>query len=960
MAILSTPLIDEPVFTCAKLVLISGCLPNAEVTIFAVAMDMLFSSSVLIGTSQASSTSPQVYEIDDTKITVGTKLYVIQKMTQSDGSQQESPQPSDDGTNIPYITVQNALSVEAPHIDAPLVECALCIRVKGILPGAMVEVSASVRQTLGEPPKLRTKIIGQTPTFSSDTDVSIEPLKVGQTIDSRQWLCDQNNTSAPSLAVSVSLVPKHDKTFLQIPEISEPIFPCQEYIGVTNCLPGAQIELFVNNEPDVGATGCATTPTTVIWPSNQLREGDTLQVQQTLCDGELVSELSPPDVKVVSSQLLPQPGIISPLYEGDTIISLQATVSGEIVTIEGNDQQIGMGGSGGSETTLSMSPVKEGMRIVAKVTLCDGSKTSRPVYVLPRPEKILPPTVERPVFACTQHIGITNFLPGAKITVYAAQDSLQPMEIGVARLFTGGVATITPVVFLKKDWQIYATQEIGGILSDPSDSVTVQEIITLPPFTVHKKLFTCAHCLLVENVVPGSRVDVYQNSRWIGGTYTTDKTAQIAVAPSLEKVPPITLNQQVCSLTNSIVTQVDSDALIRIPTIIEARPDSFSVTVTNVFPGAIVEIVETTRYNSVIGRGCLADVSGTIPLEVPLVLGDSVIARQTMCAPSDYSQPFVVNEPSYWPLGQGPYAVGSIEVDNIPIGSELQVEASGFSFLQNGNLGIIHYPSTVEGGNVLANGAFPLIAFAHAKNPDGSVEAVNQGFYLRYDYRQLNTILKHLASWGFVCIASSMFWASPGGDKREYLLRDEINYMFAKNHSDPMFHNKINENQLAIMGHSTGGWGALTLATSTLSGLVEVALKIKAVALIAPAVWNDQWSLARQISPRPLIVLDGTEDISGDGAGPAPRGIFDHAIPPKIYVRITGANHFGYTDSLTDVNDGNPGQILPREEQQTIAIGYLTAFFTRFLNNNRDEEAYLRGRPIETLEGYTILVESQF
>ncbi len=791
MAILSTPLIDEPVFTCAKLVLISGCLPNAEVTIFAVAKDLLFSSSVLIGASQASSTSPQVYEIDDTKITEGTKLYVIQKLTQSDGSQQESPQPSDDGTNIPYITVQNAFDVEAPHIEAPLVECAQCIQVKGMLPGAMVEVAASIRQTPGVPPTRRTKIIGQTPAFASDTDVSIEPLKVGQTINSRQWLCDQNNTSDSSLTVSVSPVPKHDKTFLQIPEIVEPNFPCQDYVVVTNCLPGAQIDLFVNNEPDAGATGCATTSTTVIWPSNQLHEGDTLQVQQTLCNGELVSELSPPDVKVVSSQYLPRPSIMSPLYDGDTIISLQATVSGEIVTIEGNDQQIGMGGSGGSETTLSMLPVKEGMRIVAEVTLCDGSKTSRPVYVLPRPQKILPPTVKGPVLACTQHIVITDFLPGAKITVYAVQDSLQPMEIGLARIFTGGVASITPVVFLKKDWQIYAIQEIGGIPSDPSDRVTVQEIHTLPRFTVHKKLFTCAHCLSVENVVPGSCVDVYQNSRWIGGTYTTDRTAQIAVAPPLAKVPPITLSQQVCSLTNSIVTQVDSDALIRIPSIIEALPDSFSVTVNNVFPGAIVEILETTRYNSIIGRGCLADSSGTIPLEVPLVLGERVIARQTMCEPSDYSQPFAVNEPSYWPLVQGPYAVGSIEVDDIPIGSEMQAQASGLPFLQNGNLGIIHYPSTVEGGNVLANGAFPLIAFAHAKNPAGSVEVENQNIILRYDYRQLNMILEHLASWGFICIASSMFWAGIGGDKREYLLRDEINYMFAKNHSDPMFRNKI-------------------------------------------------------------------------------------------------------------------------------------------------------------------------
>jgi predicted dienelactone hydrolase len=205
-----------------------------------------------------------------------------------------------------------------------------------------------------------------------------------------------------------------------------------------------------------------------------------------------------------------------------------------------------------------------------------------------------------------------------------------------------------------------------------------------------------------------------------------------------------------------------------------------------------------------------------------------------------------------------------------------------------------------------------------------------------------------------------MFWASPSGDKREYLLRDEINYMFAKNQSDPMFHNKINENQLAIMGHSTGGWGALTLATSALPGLVEVAVKIKAVSLIAPAVPGDQWPLAGQISPRPLIVLDGTEDISIDGADGDPIAIFDNALPPKIYVKITGANHFGYTDSLTDLNDGTPGQTLPREEQQTIAEGYLTAFFTRFLTNKLAEEAYLRGQPIETLEGYAISVKSNF
>ena len=109
MANLSAPTVSEPIYDCAERVVVSGYVPGATIDIYA--------DAVRIGGGVSFSGSGQVFGVPPANMVAGTKIKATQT---SDG---------DTSPSSPEVTVQTPLSVDPPVLDAPLLECARCVRV---------------------------------------------------------------------------------------------------------------------------------------------------------------------------------------------------------------------------------------------------------------------------------------------------------------------------------------------------------------------------------------------------------------------------------------------------------------------------------------------------------------------------------------------------------------------------------------------------------------------------------------------------------------------------------------------------------------------------------------------------------------------------------------------------------------------------------------------------------------
>jgi hypothetical protein len=225
-------------------------------------------------------------------------------------------------------------------------------------------------------------------------------------------------------------------------------------------------------------------------------------------------------------------------------------------------------------------------------------------------------------------------------------------------------------------------------------------------------------------------------------------------------------------------------------------------------------------------------------------------------------------------------------------------------------------------------------------------------------------MLRHVASWGCVCIAPDLSWL-PGGfsisemwaqdafDLRGVVLVAYYTYL-ASVLNKGFFANQLDLSRVVVVGHSTGAGGA-THAGSVIAGFSHP--KSLAYGLLAPipgAVTADV---------HPLLVLGGGRDTM---QGADPVGAYTAGGAPKTLVTIPGANHFGYT-SLCDANNtclpygvGDPAGTILRADQQLAGAAYLTALVRYTALNDGRMRPYLAGaKPMEGLDALTIQVQSQ-
>ena len=347
----------------------------------------------------------------------------------------------------------------------------------------------------------------------------------------------------------VSAIRETQEGSLPIPEVQDPLYACQQYAVINNCLPGSDIEIYVDKISR--AVICAGNTSVLVWSSSIVGgyvEGKSITVRQTVCDKRITSRISVAVIVKPSSEI-PRPAIRIPLYDGDSNIVIAMTVAGEVITVESDGIQIGMGGASGGDSILNIDPkLVAGSRIVAKVELCGAKKTSFPVIVSNRPSSIPQPIITEHLYSCSEIVQVHQLLPGATVRVYATK-GIHTTLLGISKT-SEEFHRIGVMPLLQEGWEITANQELGGIRSHDSDQITVQADPHFPRPTLQIPIYECARCIRVNNVIHSARIDIYKNELWIGGADASTTSADVEVFSSLTSGAQITAIQTLCDHSN--------------------------------------------------------------------------------------------------------------------------------------------------------------------------------------------------------------------------------------------------------------------------------------------------------------------------------------------------------------------------------------------------------------------------
>jgi Chlorophyllase len=263
----------------------------------------------------------------------------------------------------------------------------------------------------------------------------------------------------------------------------------------------------------------------------------------------------------------------------------------------------------------------------------------------------------------------------------------------------------------------------------------------------------------------------------------------------------------------------------------------------------------------------------------------------------------------------------------------------------------------------MSKGPYPLLLYVHGfRSPS---EACRVASPLNRDFTTVETMLRHVASWGCVCVAPDLSWlpgilfpdtpeVEPGAfNLRAAVLSHYYTYL-ANVLNTTLFAQQLDVSRVVLVGHSTGAGGA-THAGSFLSAFSHP--PSLSYGLIAPIPRTTTADVHN------LLVLGGGQDTK---QGADPLGAFASGGNPKTVATIPGANHFGYTDLCDTSNTcepygvSDPNGTISRAQQQLAGAAYLTALLRYYTFGDATARPYLTGqKAVEGLESLSIQVQAK-
>lgn len=829
-----------------------------------------------------------------------------------------------------------------PTVGERLVRCGRRVAVWGIVPGSDVELlrNGAVEET-------QAAVSGSSTAFALATD-----LDTGDRVTARQRQGGDASLESPAVEVGDVQLPPPP------PRLPPSVYRCVHVLYADGMAPGSTLKVLQGDpvEPGGLAEIAEATVNRHGWvcfgPKTGIPNTSPLFGRVTTCTND--SSLSPATSVVEPPARLSAPNIHEPLFGCQNGMDMSGLTQGARVLIFADSVHRASFNTcwGNVHVNLPWRLAVDEM-ITAKQVMqnpevdcdVDGDFSDPPDRVVP-PDARIKPGIRPVLYDGDQHVRVTNQIDGAEITLLS-RDSAGAPEGELGRAGASEFEEIALNEPLMAGQILRARQSLCGH-SEVSEPITVQpRPSTILAPIVRDPLYDCGVLVPVDRVLPGAQVRVLQNGFPVGFAWASGSSVVVRIGPALVNGNTITARQRVGGVDSALSAAVTVSNLASLPrpTILPPlRLGERSVRVGGIVPGAFVEVFDRA---SLVGTADTVDTTVTVSISQPIGADAILTARQTLCdKQSDSSEP-----------GSDPHADPSEPGGSTPSSpsdtpsSTFDVPASAnFPSLTVDITGELTFPSDPADPSAIdpSGAPYPLVIVAHGRHRSSAPS------YQGYRY-----LTNHLASHGMICMSIDLndVNAQDGGigstaiDTRGLVILEHIRILLARN-STPgdLLHNKIDSNNIALVGHSRGGEGVVAAQVNNLSLPAADRFQIKAVVPIAPTNFLDPVH-----SGAPLFVIYGSSDadVSGGSDVVNPFFIYDRSETPKAMIFVHNARHNGFNSvwvTPAEENETILAGALSPAQHRAIAQAYINAFFQSKLFNRRIYDVYLQG-PVMPLGG---------
>jgi predicted dienelactone hydrolase len=289
-----------------------------------------------------------------------------------------------------------------------------------------------------------------------------------------------------------------------------------------------------------------------------------------------------------------------------------------------------------------------------------------------------------------------------------------------------------------------------------------------------------------------------------------------------------------------------------------------------------------------------------MPRALSVIVLAALVLASAACSSGGDAEPTATATPvsaaSY--QAPGPYSVGVTTLELVDPSRPLAANGEFAGGAERALTVEVWYPAASGGAEPevrdapLTRGRYPLIIFAHGF----SASRAQSALYTR-----------HLASHGYV-VASPDFPGSNGGAQGGPRIRavidqpGDVSFVIDEmfRHSDEaggMFAGAIDEERVAITGHSLGGLTTMMTVFGPLrDDRIDAAVAISPVGCFLPDGFGSGTAV-------PLMVIGGSEELI---VGPISiHRAYEIADAPKYYVELGGGDHIKFAD--VNINDRDIG-----------------------------------------------------
>lgn len=320
---LSPPMIDSPIYPCARVVVVRGYTVGATVSIYANDTELL---------AQGTPWYPWWVFRLNRPVQPGDILTAQQ--TLDNDTSYPTRNPVEVGSIPPEIDDWRT----PPILMPPIYACQQQVSVRDLLQGAFVELFTTNGAL---------DLTGRGDTAFTMTSIGTRELIEGEQLVAQQSMCDRQFVSPLSQTETVLRVP----STIPDPKINTAaLYPGSTIIDVYDLVTGAVVDIMADGTRIGGGIAPGSHVAFPVTPPVQTR--NTYTATQALCETMATSAPEYP------SLTLPEPVLLEPICEGASTVVLSDTVLNALLKIyvEGGSrpQQVGQGSGTGGSTTLAL------------------------------------------------------------------------------------------------------------------------------------------------------------------------------------------------------------------------------------------------------------------------------------------------------------------------------------------------------------------------------------------------------------------------------------------------------------------------------------------------------------------------------------------------------------------------------------------------------------------------------